>query len=295
MKVNREHPPHSQGAAHRRQRRFARRLILAVAAGTAVVAGSAASALAATATPQPPADRVVLEPTTGAHLAVSNEGNCSSISVEITVNGSSDDSVAVGYDIDGNCRVANVTGSLAPRDDISITDENYSNESTASVGASDSTASRYSSSQPSSGNSPMSVTATSCNWLHSSQTVQDVVFIDIAKSRLHSYRCWTGSQVRYEGTVTANSYTSVAWNHPYTPFFGSVDWNWVSTARATSIHDFHTDWVWCNATSNWQSIRLTNTNNSTASGGYSATFVQDRSCPGTHMATEAKANNSSTW
>ncbi len=95
--------------------------------------------------------------------------------------------------------------------------------------------------------------------------------------------------------VWAQSSTSLSWNHPGIISFPWVDWNWAGTASARSVHNFHTDWAWCNASGAWQEIVLTNTNRSYKDGTYNASFAQDRSCPGTHIATESKTSASRDW
>jgi hypothetical protein len=222
--------------------------------------------------------RKIVEPVTGAEIKVSNEGNCDKINVHVNIHSS--DQVVVDYVIDENCIISQITGVRNITSDPASPDEGSSISAASSID------------MKTSNNLPR---GTSCNYIHSSQTVLDVVSLTIARSRLHSNRCWTGSQTRMESDVWAESYTALSWNHSTGITFPWVNRTWAATASARSQHNFHTDWAWCNASGSWQTIKLTNTNISYANGSYGVTFAQDRSCPGTHMSTASKTSTSRTW
>lgn len=207
--------------------------------------------------------------------------DCNNLRVDVSTSGAG--AMGVEYDIDARCRVIKVTGTK--------TEAKSSSSETQVGGEASSTAQ-----PPASLSGPVAAAATSCNYIHSSQTLQDVVNIDIAKLRLHSNRCWNGSKTWMVNDVWARSSTSVSWNHPDgNPWFPRVDWNQGTTATAIGSANFHSDWLWCNLTADWQVISLTNTNVSKANGSYSASFSQSRACPGTHMATASKVSSSRDW
>ena len=130
------------------------------------------------------------------------------------------------------------------------------------------------------------------NYAHTSQTVQDVVFIDIAKLQYHADRNWDRNCSWWRPDRWARSSTSVSWNHAEKPTFGTTGGTacnnaWTSTAASAN---FHSDWLWCNFTANWQKLSLTNTNFTRSDGTAGASWKQSRACPGTHMATRVWAN-----
>ncbi|GEM_PF-3481811 len=229
--------------------------------------------------------RTVREPITGSTVMIENEGDCNALRVVVT--DTTRTGAQVDYDVDTNCMVTGIKGALP-------------SPSTSAVGAIASTTSvavaSASPSQTVAVRGVMSAAATSCNYIHSSQTVQDLVSIDIAKLRLHSNRCWNGSSTWMVNDVWAEASTSVSWNHVVgTPWFPRVDWGAGTTATAIGSADFHSDWLWCNFTADWQVLSLTNTNVSNKDGTYTVSFSQSRACPGTHMATASKANSNYGW
>lgn len=243
------------------------------AAGTAFASGSGTSS------------RMVREPITGSTVMIENEGDCNALRVVVT--DTTRTASQVDYDVDTNCMVTGIKGTL-------------SSPSTSAVSAIVNTISTaVASASPSQTVAVRGVTATaatSCNYIHSSQTVQDVVNIDIAKLRLHSNRCWDGSSTWMVNDVWAEASTSVPWNHPSgTPWFPRVDWGAGTTATAVGSANFHSDWLWCNFTADWQVLSLTNTNVSNKDGTYTVSFSQSRACPGTRMATVSKANSNYGW
>lgn len=223
----------------------------------------------ALAVPKNPTERSTTEPVTGARLTISGEGDCAELSVRATLEGEPATTAILEYDITNDCRVSNIAG--------------HQQRDTALV-------------QPTSIAAGVpAVASESCNYIHSSQTLQDIINVDIAKHRLNTRRCWTPTTT-WMTAWTAHSYTSVSWNHVVgSPRMLRFDTARSATAIGQSSGTFHTDWAWCNANSGWQTIELRNTNTSKAGGGYSASFWQNASCPGTHMATASKANTSPEW
>ncbi|MDO4888174.1 MAG: hypothetical protein Q3979_05665 [Actinomycetaceae bacterium] len=217
----------------------------------------------------------MVEPAADATVTISGEGDCEALSVVVE----SDGDANVEYEISNACHVESVRAVDAFR------------EPTGTLG--DPTRPPAHTVQTSGRASPTS--GQQCDWVHSSQTVQDVANVDIAKHRLNTYRCWDGhetSMVKW----TARSYTGVPWNHASgRPDIVLFDSDWGATASAQSSGKFHTDWVWCNVKSRWQGIELRNTHVSYPNGGYRVTFWQNGSCPGTHIATGVKADSKAEW
>lgn len=213
--------------------------------------------------------RTVVEAETGAEVRISGEGNCSTLKVEVHMPIGLNREGAVQYDISEDCTVVNIVGTST-----------HAAPEPASIALSN--------------GSLASNNTTSCNYIHSSQTVQDAVNIDIAKHRLATRRCWNGATTWMTSGIP-RSYTGVPWNHAYTPKLTRLDTTRSSIAVGKSAGSFHTDWLWCNATSKWQAIELRNTNTSQFNGSHYVSFWQSRACPGTHMSTASKTSMSSTW
>lgn len=229
--------------------------------------------------------RMVREPITGSTVTIENEGDCNALRVVVT--DTTRTASQVDYDVDTNCMVTGIKGTL-PSPSTSAVSTIASTTSAAAASASPSQAVTV--------RGVTAAAATSCNYIHSSQTVQDPVNIDIAKLRLHSNRCWDGSSTWMVSDVWAEASTSVSWNHVVgTPWFPRVDWGAGTTATAVGSANFHSDWLWCNFTADWQVLSLTNTNVSNKDGTYTVSFSQSRACPGTHMATASKANSNYGW
>ena len=207
--------------------------------------------------------RMVREPITGSTVTIENEGDCDALRVVVT--DTTRTASQVDYDVDTNCMVTGIKGTLP-------------SPSTSAVSAIVSTTSAaVASASPSETVAVRGVTvaaATSCNYIRSSQTIQDVANIDIAKLRLHSNRCWNGSSTWMVNDVWAEASTSVSWNHTSgTPWFPRVDWGAGTAATAVGSA----------------------TNVSNKDGTYTVSFSQSRACPGTHMATASKADSSHGW
>lgn len=67
------------------------------------------------------------------------------------------------------------------------------------------------------------------------------------------------------------------------------------SAECAGSAKFHSDWLWCNFTADWQMLSLTNTNVSNRDGTYAVSFSKSRACPGTHMATAPKVDSNHGW
>lgn len=134
------------------------------------------------------------------------------------------------------------------------------------------------------------------NYIRSSQTLQDVVNIDIAKWKWTHDRLWDdyyaatrfkaagedGSNYVYWGRAS----TSVSWNHAVGAYYDGANTSWCSlcTAHSYSHGTFHSDFLWCNFQPG-QDFNLRTTLDSKSGGGYDAHFSQSNVCSGTHMAT----------
>lgn len=140
------------------------------------------------------------------------------------------------------------------------------------------------------------------NFIRSPQTLQDVVNIDIAKLKWTHDRVWDDASgacpgacvTRFKNTNENNPNlawwgqcsTSVNWNHVTGCWYTGADTNWVAgLAKSHAEGRFHTDWTWCNGTSEWQNLALFTELKSFGDGGYNVSFTQAAPCPGTHMAT----------
>jgi hypothetical protein len=129
------------------------------------------------------------------------------------------------------------------------------------------------------------------NYIHTSQTVQDVINIDVAKYRLHTDRKWNGCGT-YIGNRFGDGSTSMPWNH-YTGdsyVSGSVcsQASPCGSAYYRRKGNFHTDFLWCNFTS--QNFSLYNRNTTYQDGAKAGQWTQSQVCPLTHMATAIWAN-----
>lgn len=133
------------------------------------------------------------------------------------------------------------------------------------------------------------------NFVRSSQTLQDAVNIDIAKLKWTHDRVWDDSRgvTRFKDTNESapnltwwgQCSTSVSWNHVTSCWYTGADITWGAFANSYAEGNFHTDWTWCNGTSEWQDLSLYTKLWSYAGGGYDVSFTQAAPCPGTHMAT----------
>ncbi len=136
------------------------------------------------------------------------------------------------------------------------------------------------------------------NVIHGSQTLQDVVNIDIGRYRYGHDRNWdtaTG-KTKFMSGWWMNSATGTSWNHASTPVSDGYDSSWTSTAAYADGHgSFHSDFLWCNIQPG-RNYTLYTTLKSSPGGGYNAYFTQSRTCSATHMATAKKADlNRAAW
>ncbi|MFA5564531.1 MAG: hypothetical protein WC184_01385 [Acidimicrobiia bacterium] len=131
------------------------------------------------------------------------------------------------------------------------------------------------------------------NYVRSSQTLQDILSIDIAKFKWTHDRQWDDvyNATRFKAASECcdvywgESSTSVAWNHPVGAYFDTADTTWQPTiARSFAHGSFHSDFLWCNLQPG-QNFTLSTELQSWAPGGYDAKFRQSQTCSGTHMAT----------
>lgn len=214
-------------------------------------------------------------------VTVTGEGDCDTLQVEVSgavPDGYDAYAFGVDYTITSDCYVQLGDPTVGPDDTPEDTPLEASNAATGS-GTEDTPETWYG------------------NYIHSSQTMQDVVNIDIAKFRYDHDRVWNGSQTYFKSCCGyARSSTSVSWNHPAgSPVFDGWDGAPVATAHGYAHGDFHSDFLWCNFQAG-QNFRMNTTLDSFKTGGYDAHFGQNRACGGTHMATSKSANtNPPSW
>ena len=133
------------------------------------------------------------------------------------------------------------------------------------------------------------------NFIRSSQTLQDVVNIDIAKLKTTHDRqwddYWNDTRFKADGENSPNmvrwseASTSVSWNHVSGVYFDGAETYWrTDSALSWSHGDYHSDFLWCNYEPG-QNFWLQTALISYPGGGYDSNFFQSRVCSGTHMAT----------
>lgn len=123
------------------------------------------------------------------------------------------------------------------------------------------------------------------NWIRSSQTVQDIVNIDIAKFRHSHDRVWNGSWTYFKnasGARKAKASTSMPWNHVTDIFLGHADYSYRTHAKSTARASYHSDFLWCNG-EDGDDFRLRNTLHSWSDGSWYARYIQSELCSGTHL------------
>lgn len=128
------------------------------------------------------------------------------------------------------------------------------------------------------------------NIIQSSQTLQDIINIDISKFRYGHDRVWNGAQTYMKSGVrwkTADAGPS--WNHVTGSYFDLQETAWAASARGIAHGDFHSDFLWCNLQPG-QNFTLKTTLTSHSDGGRSVAFTQSQTCSGTHMATAHKTS-----
>jgi hypothetical protein len=235
-------------------------------------------------------DRVVRDRSVGLQLIISDEGDCNKVNVRSTLlqqKDQQDEVLELRYSFDDRCRV-HIEGVREIDHARFRRQQGYGNTRERML--------REASDRSS--NSPRaerlgSLAVTYGNYVHTSQTVQDVIFIDIAKLQYHTDRNWNGTCTWWRPDWWAQSSTSVRWNHPDGPpwiyYAGptACGGSWTSVGVAAN---FHSDFLWCNFTAPWQRLQLAQHNYSRSDGAAGAWFWQNRACPGTHMATRLWVN-----
>lgn len=133
------------------------------------------------------------------------------------------------------------------------------------------------------------------NYIRSSQTLQDIASIDIAKWKWTHDRVWddvAATRFKVAGEDGSNyvwwgqASTSLSWNHAVGAYYDGADTSFCSNCVANSYSHgtFHSDFLWCNFQPG-QDFNLYTTLDSISGGGYDAHFSQSATCSGTHMAT----------
>jgi hypothetical protein len=248
--------------------------------------GAPAAAAAGTST----SNRTIVDSRSGETLYVTNDGNCAKVAVREQASdakGFNDVGVTheLSYGLDGACHVivlaGSSTGSPAVANAVSTPLETVS-------------AAGNPGNQPSAAPQGVSVAADCGYWgnvVHGSQTLQDIINIDIGKYRYGHDRNWNAcSNISLFIQWWMVDSTSVSWNHPNTPVIDSFDSTWHTYAANGYGHgSFHSDFLWCNFQAGQNYNMYTNLV-SYASGSYDAHFSQSRVCSGTHMATAKKAD-----
>lgn len=135
------------------------------------------------------------------------------------------------------------------------------------------------------------------NYIHSSQTMQDVVNIDIAKFEYSHDRVWYWLWTHFKGCCGhIRGSTSVPWNHPNGVLFDGYDGSWrILWAWGFAHGRFHTDFLWCNIPGQPQDFNLITVLVSLFTGSYAALFDQTKRCGGTHMSTRYWTSISPPW
>jgi hypothetical protein len=129
------------------------------------------------------------------------------------------------------------------------------------------------------------------NWIYSSQTLMDAVWIDVGKFQWFNDRVWDGSMTRFKGfgEYYGSASTSKHWNHPNYAAVTRQDTSAGTQAVSTAYGRFHSDWLWCNLQpgQNWT---MTTTLTSYKDGGYDVRRTQSRTCSGTYMSTSSSTS-----
>lgn len=231
--------------------------------------------------------RTIHDPTSGEALVITNEGQCGKTAVEVRASsgvGFNDAGVvhSMDYSIDGNCNVTVTRGAATPQADATgLAPSPGLKEQETAVADGKTKTTGFA-----------SIAAIYGNVVHGSQTLQDIINIDIAKYRYGHDRVWDNAAYTYfkpiYGWMTAS--TSVAWNHPHTPVFDFFNSSWTYYAANGYGHaDFHSDFLWCNLQTG-QNFTLSTRLVSYWQGSYDANFSQSKTCSGTHMATRKWAD-----
>lgn len=147
------------------------------------------------------------------------------------------------------------------------------------------------------------------DYVHTSQTIEDGIFIKVGKLNTVTLRWWDGSRTWLSGCgeyySAAAQYTYKTWNHAKGLKLLAYDKQCTETlkcATASSLWkgNFHTDWAWCNygpfgsgSGSQNQEFSLENLGTSVGNGSARGSYTQDIPCWGTHRATKTWHDSSS--
>lgn len=259
--------------------------------GTAFLVPLAAPAAADVTSAASIRSRTIVDSVSGEKLQVTNDGDCGNVTVreEASKAGGFDDvgvTHALSYGLDSGCHVVVLASSPTETTAMASSASPPLETASATGGAADQTLTA----------APATATiAATCgyfgNVVHGSQTLQDVVNIDIGKYRYGHDRNWNAcSNISKFIQWWMVDSTSTSWNHPNTPVSDGYDSAWNTYAANGYGHgSFHSDFLWCNFQPG-QNYNLYTNLVSYASGSYDAHFSQSRVCSGTHMATAKKAD-----
>lgn len=127
------------------------------------------------------------------------------------------------------------------------------------------------------------------NFIRSSQTLQDVFNVDIAKLKWTHDRQWndanglTRFKTTNENTPNLSWWgacsTTVSWNHVTGCWYNGANTTWAGVASSNAQGNFHTDWAWCNNTTQWQNLSLFTRLDSWPGGDYNAVFCASSALP----------------
>ena len=124
--------------------------------------------------------------------------------------------------------------------------------------------------------------------IHSSQTIQDIVNLDISRFRYTHERGLYNGMTSFTGWRLKNAWAgNLSWNHVTGSIYGtytSSDTQYIASAYAHG--SFHSDFLWCNLQPGQDFILYTRLKSMPTT--YDVEFTQSRTCSGTHMATAKK-------
>lgn len=220
-------------------------------------------------------------------IRVFNEGNCALMltNVHVSVPPEISGLITTSYDVNDACQVVNAQAVLSAP---TVDDQPGLQSTGLGRGAA------LAEAPP--------VPGSSTNYIHTSQTLQDVVNIDVAKLKTVTKRWWQPlAKVTW---LVDNGYlddrvrasTSVRWNHPVSVTPGYFDFGCTNTKpcfQGTSVwgSHFHTDFTWCNRSSESQEMELWTQVYTYGDGYADAIFTQDVHCRGLHHATRVWQNS----
>lgn len=274
------HPP----AWSNKFRRLCRTTILTASALTLLytlsVPPSRAEALQP---PQPTA--TIVDPASGQKLIVSNNGDCSRVSVQqepISAAGFNDQGIThtLDYTVDKTCHIVMTSGSSGPTTRRAFAVAGTSTSSTGTMPG-------VVNGAPATPNGVIFG-----NVIHGSQTLLDVVGITVARYQYSHDRVWDNigySYFKWDWWMTQD--VSVSWNHNVgSPVMYNYDSAWTfNQAHGVGAASFHSDFLWCNFQAG-QNFKEYNVLYSNWNGTYSAQFSDSTLCSGLHHATRVAAD-----